>query len=294
MLRIALFASVIILAVGRASAQTLPDLTITALSISSDRTAAPEGEAFHLRIHVHTKQRSADLSSLVLPDVVNLTILGDEKRTAPASDGTDYVETLTVAGVSPGEATVSPAYIDARDPSRADKPFRFSSNRLRLRITAAANSGVQPLADAAMHAVRIGVAVLIALVALMAFGFLIVRARALSAKRKAYVTLPQARPVANPVTVTPVDHRAEVRNATLQLASTRTRAAATRVRAALFASAGARREETLESLLGRISNEQRALRAALRAAERAAFVDESHLQGAIDDLLDAVRAVVSA
>jgi hypothetical protein len=293
-LRIALLASVIVLAVGQASAQTLPDLTITALSISSDRTAAPEGEAFHLRIHVRTKQRGAELSSLVLPDVVNLTILGDEKRTAPAGDGTDYVETLTVAGVTPGEATVSPAYIDARDPARGDKPFRFSSNRLSLRITAAVNSGVQPLADAAMHAVRIGVAVLIAFVAVVTLGFLIVRARALAVKRKAYVTLPQARPVAQTVTVTPVDHRSEVRTAALQLASTRTRSAATQVRAALFASAGARREETLESLLGRIPNEQRTLRAALRAAERAAFVDESHLQGAIDDLLDAVRAMGSA
>jgi hypothetical protein len=293
-LRIALLASIIVLAVGRASAQSLPDLTITALSITSDRTVAPEGEAFHLRIHVHTKQRGAELSSLVLPDVVNLTILGDEKRTAPAGDGTDYVETLTVAGVSPGEATVSPAYIDARDPSRADKPFRFSSNRLRLRISSAVDSGAQPLADAAMHAVRIGVAVLVALVACVTLGFLIVRARALAAKRKPYVTLPQARPVAQTVTVTPVDHRSEVRNATLQLASTRTRSAATQVRAALFASAGSRREETLESLLGRISNEQRPLRAALRAAERAAFVDEAHLQGAIDDLLDAVRAMGSA
>lgn len=287
MLRIALLASVIVLAVGRASAQSLPDLTITALSITSDRTAAPEGEAFHLRIHVHTKQRGAQLSSLVLPDVVNLTILGDEKRTAPAGDGTDYVETLTVAGVSPGEATVSPAYIDARDPSRSDKPFRFSSNRLRFRITAATASGTQSIADAAMHAVRIALGVLIAVIALVTLGFLIVRARSLAGKRKTYVTLPQARPVAKPV-----DHRPEVRDATLVLASTRTRPAATQVRAALFALAGARHNETLASLLKRIPNEQRALRAALRAAERAAFVDESQLQGAIDDLLDAVRAMV--
>lgn len=294
MLRIALLASVIVLAVGRAAAQTLPDLTITALSITSDRTAAPEGEGFHLRIHVHTKQPGADLSSLVLPDVINLTILGDEKRTASTGNGTDYIETLTVAGVSPGDASVSPAYIDARDPSRAGRPFRFSSNRLQLRITGEPNPGFQPLAHAAMRAARIVVAIVIVLIVLAAIGFLVVRSRALAGKRKAYTTLPRARPVAAPVTVTPVDRRAEVRNAALGLASIRTRSAATQLRTSLFALAGARSDETLLVLLERVPKEQRALRAALRAAERAVFVDESHLQGAIDDLLDAVRAVVSA
>jgi hypothetical protein len=292
-LRFALLASVIVLAAGSAAAQTLPGLTLTALSITSDRTAAPEGEAFHLRIHVHTKQPGADLSSLVLPDVVNLTILGDEKRTASARDGTDYIETLTVAGVSPGEASVTPAYIDARDPSRGDKPFRFSSNRLSLRITGSASPGVQPLVSTAMHAARIAVAVVIALIVLLAIGFLIVRTRAFAGKRKAYTTLPRARPVATPVTVAPVDRRAEVRNAALGLASNRTRSAATLVRTALFALAGARSDETLLALLERVPKEQRALRAALRAAERAVFIEESHLQGAIDELLDAVRAVDS-
>ncbi|MGH7715061.1 MAG: hypothetical protein ACREML_03585 [Vulcanimicrobiaceae bacterium] len=293
MFRIALLASVIVLAVGRASAQTLPALTITALSITSDRTAAPEGEAFHLRIHVHTKQSGADLASLVLPDVVNLTILGDEKRTASAGNGTDYIETLTVAGVSPGDASVSPAYIDARDPSRGDKPFRFSSNRLRLRITGARNPGFTPLASAAMHAARVVVAIVIVVIVLVAIGFLIVRTRALAGRRKTYTTLPRARPVSAPVTVTPVDQRAQIRNAALGLASTRTRSAATLLRTALFALAGARRDETVSALLERVPKEHCALRAALRAAERAVFVDESHLQGAIDDLLDAVRAVVS-
>ncbi len=292
MFRIALFASVIVLAVAPASAQTLPDLTITALSIRSDRTAAQEGQAFHVLIHVHANQKSADLASLVLPDVVNLTILGDEKRTTPANDGTDYVETLTVAGVSPGEATVSPAYIDARDPTRGDKPFRFSSNRLRLRILAASGTDLHPLANALLRAGRIVLGTVIGLVVLALLAFLIVRSRALAAKRKAYVTLPRAQPVVEPVTPS-IDRAAAIRRATLQLASTRTRPDAASLRAALFGLAGARSEETLAALLDRIPAEKRSLRGALRAAERATFVDESHLQGAIDELLDAVRAMVS-
>ncbi len=254
--------------------------------------AAQEGQAFHLLIHVHAKQKSAVFASLVLPDVVNLTILGDEKRTTLANDGTDYVETLTVAGISPGEASVSPAFIDARDPTRDDKPFRFSSNRLRLRILAASGTDLHPLASAALRAGRIVLGIVIGLVVLVLLAFLIVRSRALAARQKAYVTLPRARPVVEPASP-PIDRAAAVRRATLQLASTRTRADAATLRAALFALAGARREETLAALLGRISAERRTLRSALRAAERATFVDESHLQGAIDELLDAVRAVVS-
>ncbi|MGA3038801.1 MAG: hypothetical protein ABSE64_15160 [Vulcanimicrobiaceae bacterium] len=292
MFRISLLASIIVLAVAPASAQTLPDLTITALSIRSDRTLAQEGQAFHLFIHVRAKQKGANLSSLVLPDVVNLTILGDEKRTTPTNDGTDYVETLTVAGVSPGEATVSPAYIDGIDPSRGDKPFRFSSNRLALRILAATNPVDQPLIGAAVKAGRIALGIVIGLIALGLVSFMLVRSRAIAAKRRTSVTLPRARPVTEPV-VPPVDRMVTVRNATLKLASTRTRTDAAALRAALFALAGARRDETLSSLLERIPGEKRALRAALRAAERATFVDESHLQGAIDELLDAVRAVVS-
>ena len=295
MLRIALLASVIVLAVARASAQTLPDLTITALSITSDRTSAPEGVAFHLRIHVHAKQRNADLASLVLPDVANLTILGDEKRTSPSGDGTDYVETLTVAGVSPGEATVSPAYIDARDPSRGDKPFRFSSNTLRLKITGApAGSGnLQTFEAAALRSARVAFEIAIGVMVLVTLGFLTVRARTMAAKRKTFVTLPRARPVPTRVTVTPADRLGDVRSAALRLASTHTRPAAAELRAALFALADARPEETLAALLERVPADRRALRAALRAAERATFVDDAHLQGAIDDLLDAARAVVS-
>lgn len=293
MFRIAFFASLIFLAIAAASAQTLPRLTITALSITSDRVAAPEGVAFHLRIHVHAKQKNADLSSLVLPDVVNLTILGDEKRTAPASDGTDYIEILTVAGVSPGEATVSPAYIDASDPTRADKPFRFSSNRLRLRITAAPGTDLHPLENAVWKTGRIALAVVAGLIVLGIVAFALVRAGAVMARRKTYVTLPQARPVTQPAAA-PVDRMAAVRHAALQLAASRARAEAAALRGALFALSGARRDETLAALLERIPADKRALRGALRAAERATFVNEAHLQGAIDELLDAVRAVVSA
>ncbi|MGH7329358.1 MAG: hypothetical protein ACREJX_13505, partial [Polyangiaceae bacterium] len=82
---------------------------------------------------------------------------------------------------------------------------------------------------------------------------------------------------------------AEVRSAADRLSSERTRERAAALRAALFAYAGARHDETLGSLLERVPEDQQSLRASLRMAERATFIDEAHLQAAIEDVLDAVR-----
>jgi hypothetical protein len=281
-------------AAGRAPAQNLPELTITALSVTSQRTTAQEGEAFHLTIHVRAKQHNADLSSLILPDVQNLTILGDEKHTTPISgDGTDYLETLTVAGVAPGTATVSPAYIDARDPSRGGKPFRFSSNAVHVSILAQASEGEPPWQVATKRALRIGLGAVIGIVVIVTLGFALRRIG--RARRRHAVTLPAARPVAaRPPPSDPSEQLDGVRQAAAQLSVERSRARAAAVRGALFTYAGARSDETLAALLDRIPSDRMMLRAALRAAERATFVDEPNLQGAIEDLLDAVQHVIAA
>ena len=276
-----------------AYAQELPQLTITALSITTERTSAPEGQAFHLTIHVHAKQRNANLASLILPDVTNLTILGDEKHSSPVREGSDYTEVLTVAGIAPGEATVSPAYIDARDPSRGDRPFRFSSNALRLRITSLSSAPVRSTSSAAKSVLRAATATALGALALVLLGFVIARA-AKAHQRRTYVTLPPARPVTQRPQAPPTDLLRSVRDASMRLAGERTRTNAAALRAALFAYAGARADETLASLLARIPAERTSLRSALRAAERATFVDEPNLQGAIADLLDAARHVSTA
>ena len=297
MFRIALLASVILATVCArfaADAQTLPQLTVTALSITSDRTVAQEGQAFHVKIHVHAKQHGADLSSLVLPDVINLTILGDEKHTTPAAgDGTDYVESLTVAGIAPGEASVSPAYIDGLDPTRGNKPFRFSSNSLRLRISSAGQAESFSWQRAATRAGRTILPYVVGFIVFAALGFVLVRVVAASRRPQQYVTLPRARPVVIPQ-ASPAELSAAVRSAAQRLSSARTRENAAAVRAALFKAAGANREETLASLLARIPEDQSALRGALRKAERATFVNDAHLQGAIEELLDALVTMGSA
>jgi len=284
------FVALLLLAAGSARAQGLPQLTITALSVTSERTSAPEGRAFHLTIHLHARQHGADLSSLILPDVVNLSILGDEKHTTPVSgDGTDYIEILTVAGVAPGEATVSPAYIDARDPTRNDKPFRFSSNALRIKIASTSQNETFSWRQAARKVGLSAAQIVIAVAVLVTFGFMLVRARSSLRRRRSFVTLPRARPVTVRAAPATIDRAAEVRSAASALSAQLTRERAAALRAALFAFAGARHDETLSSLLERVPDEQQTLRAALRMAERATFVDEAHLGAAIEDVLDAMR-----
>ena len=262
----------------------MPALTVTALSMRSSRTSAPAGATFEITIHVHLTQRMGDVPWLVLPNLTNLTILGDEKHTTPASgDGTDYVEILSVAGVTPGMATLTPAYIDARDPSRGGKPFRFSSNALRIPIRGDAAVPAfdwGPLVRATLRIASIAAVALGAIVAaFLAFG-------AVRRRRQRYVLLPVAKPVQS---VTPQDRTAPIRVAATRLSGVRSRENAASVRAALFAYAGARSDETLATLLERIPASSGLLRDALRAAERATFVDEPNLQGAIGELLDAVR-----
>jgi len=274
------------LAANAALAQGLPALSVTALSMRADRTTIAPGVAFHVTIHLHATQPHADLVSLVLPETTNLTILGDEKHTSPRPDGTDYEEVLTVAGIALGEATLSPAFIDARDPSRGGKPFRFSSNALHVRVTAESPAPELRVWRALGTAfLWIVAAIAIVALAIFALGF-----SARVRRRPAdYVTLPPARPVAPSPPARPVDRAAPVRAAATTLRATPNRANAAALRAALFAFADARSEETLGSLLERVPVSESALRAALRTAERATFVDEANLHGAIEDLLDGMR-----
>ena len=284
---VAIFAAAFAVSVGRAQAQGLPTLTISALSLTTERTSAPAGRTFHVTVHVRTKQHVTGMPWLVLPNFTNLTILGDEKRTTASPEGTDYREVISVAGIAPGEATVSPAYVDALDPSRGGRPFRFSSNSLRIAITGdVAFSQPDPWRVYGTLALRLAGGLVIAVGLLL--GMFAVINRAARLRRRTYVTLPTARPV-EPRPVQTLDRAAIIRTAATQLAASRTRENAATLRMALFALAGARSDETLSALLERVPQSEPALRGALRMAERATFVEDANLQGAIEDLLDAVR-----
>jgi len=200
------------------------------------------------------------------------------------ADGTDYVETLTVTGLQPGIGHLTPAHLDAID-ARTGRPSRFSSNELTIRIepegTLAHRTDWRPLAWRAVLMAAGIVAGLALLIALIRMRYVRAREPARNAPPVAILALPRFEP------------RPALERALAGLRSRRTRDEAFATRFALRAFAGARNDETLDLLLVRLDGSVPALRAALRLAERAAFVDESRLQLGIDELIAAVERVLA-
>jgi hypothetical protein len=121
----------------------LPRLHITALGLRADARVVHPGEAFHVIVHVHVREKPARLDELVLPALTNAVDLGDERKRVPARDGTDFYETLTVAANSVGTASFTPAYIDAIDPVTG-RGMRYSSQPLNVRVTAGSRAEPAP------------------------------------------------------------------------------------------------------------------------------------------------------
>lgn len=266
-----------------ACAQQLARLHVEALGMHADRTFARVASAIHVTIHLHVRERVASLDGVVLPDLTNLAILGDERRLHDDPTGTDYVETLTLTGLRPGVAHLTAAHLDAID-ARNGRPTRFSSNDLTIRI--------EPEAGAVPGA---GWRSLLWRAFLMAFGIVagavvliaLIRARVRGVRGSRYDAPPLA------VTALPsVEPRSALERALARLRAERTRGDAVVTRAALRDFAGAGRDETLESVLVRLDGTDAALRAALRLAERAAFVADDRLQSGIDELVPAVDRVL--
>ncbi|HEY5349867.1 MAG TPA: hypothetical protein VIJ64_09045, partial [Candidatus Lustribacter sp.] len=114
-------------------AETLPRLRVTALGMHADQRVVRPGQAFHVTVHVHVREKRDRLDELVLPTLTNAVDLGDERKRVPATDGTDFYETLTVAANTVGSASFSPAYIDAIDPATGHG-MRYSSQPLTVRV----------------------------------------------------------------------------------------------------------------------------------------------------------------
>jgi len=115
------------------AAQDLPRLHITALGMHADKRVVQPNEPFHVTIHVHVREKRDRLDELVLPTLTNAIDLGDERRRVPATDGTDFYETLTVEASTTGTAGFTPAYIDAIDP-QTGRGMRYSSQPLNVRV----------------------------------------------------------------------------------------------------------------------------------------------------------------
>ncbi len=265
---------------GLACADPLPRLHITALTLASDRARPQAERPFHLTMFAHVSER-IDSLGVVLPQLSGLEILGDERHVVHTKDGTDYRESLTIVAHVSGPIDVQPVYVDAID-GRDGKPKRFLSNPLHLLVTGGMSAAAIPAANAFGGIFLFaGVCVVGALAVVLAL-----RRRARPAAPVHTVpamVLPQAVPIRSV--------RDEARDAFAVLQRERTRSAAMRLRSLLRRMVGAGDGETLSEVMRTRPALDPRQRAALTAAERAVFTDETGFAGALDQLIACVRGL---
>lgn len=262
-----------------AAAQGLRSLHVDALAMRVDRARLRVGDVFHLAIHAHVREKITALDELVIPDIGTMQNEGDERHVTHSPGGTDVVETLTLEPTTPGPFTFAGAYLDAID-ARDGKPSRFRANAVHVVVDPPG-----PLAALAGP----GTALLLALLAtaaaaaVAALGLIVlVRRRRRTAPAPVEVSWPASFPVPTPRTP-----RTEVADALRAYRAAPQTASLVRLRAALFAASGAAPGTTLRDALG--ATEDRGLRTALLAAERAAFGPATIRDASSTELVDAVE-----
>jgi hypothetical protein len=261
----ALAAAALLVLAAAAPAGALRTLHVDALSMRADRTRLHVGEAFHLAIHVRVRERVTALDELVIPDVGTMQLGGDERGVTATAAGTDVVETLTLEPTQAGVLTFNGAYLDAID-ARTGKPSRFSANPVRVVVDPpseiARNGGFgQPASLIAR--IELAAGAVVALLAALAAALVIGNRRRRGAPA-AVVRPVDAAPPAPARTL-----RDEVGDALRAYRGDLAHDTLVRLRALLFAAAGANAGATVRDALAATSD--RNLRDALAAAEDAAF-----------------------
>ena len=274
--------ALLVLALAGVANAALPRLSVASFTFSADTSAPAQEQPFHLILDIRLNGHVDDLEGVVLPQLGTLEILGDEKHTLAAGANTEYRETIAVVAHQGGAIAIPPAYLDAID-ARDGKPKRFLSNDLTLHVAGPASA----LAGTA------GDSKLLPVLGFLAGAMLIV-ALALAAlklrKTPPDVAEVEAAPAHGPVVaIAPVDPPADaVARARAHLAGDPTREGALAARSVLWRSVGANDGETLADVVRRPGAHDPALRAVLRALERAAFTNDLDRPAAIGDALRAL------
>jgi hypothetical protein len=280
--RAALGLAIVAMLVAPAAARGLRRLHVDALSMRADRTRLEVHQVFHLSIHTHVRERVVALDEIVVPDVGTMLLEGDERRVTQNAGGTDVVETLTLEPVASGTYTFKSAYLDAID-ARTGKPSRFSSNPVTVVVGDAVAGLAYPSAAAILRALLGAVFAVLAIVAAVVVVVVVLKNR--RRREPAVVTAPQSVPAAPPPPRTSRDAVAEALRA---YRSAPANGSLTALRASLFEAAGRNAGATLRDALAATSD--RELRAALTAAEHAAFGPAHARDAASAELIGATEA----
>jgi hypothetical protein len=267
-----------------ARAEPLQRLTVTSFTLSAD-TAKPELEVpFHLIVSLHVRENVPEIGNITLPVLVDVELLGDERRTQAGPGGTDYREVITVVAHHTGKISLAPATLSAID-AHDGKAKQYFTNPLTLEVVGAALASppdeTNPLVQQLWEMLRglviwiVGVGALIILVILLA--------------RRRPKPL---QPVVAPLAVAPASARSRrdrLQDALTVLRTERNRPTAVRVRAIVWELNGAAEGETLADVLRRPGAAEPRMSDLLRALERAAFTYDDDLDRAVDGACEALE-----
>jgi hypothetical protein len=262
-------------------AQSLASLHVRSFTMAIDRTNLRVGERLQLTISAHVDERVTELDNVTLPDLSGFDTIGDERRCAASSRGSDCTETLTLEPTVAGDRTIAATVMDAID-ARNGKPSRFSTNTVALRVAPAPPqlpTWLRPVLWSIVLAILPLVLVVLAAWALIwGFG----RGKRSTARTSVFVP-----PPAPAIFIDPADH---IRRLVAELARDPSRVRALAVRAALRALVGARDDETLADLTRRRDMTERVrVLEALRAIERASFCEDERVAQAVAEALPSLN-----
>ncbi len=265
----------------------LQHLAISVLTMSLDRATVTVGQPFHLKIHAHIHQRISRLDNLTLPDLVAFTELSDERHLTPGRHaGTEYNETLTLQANDAGTISIPPVSIDAfntQDPEQ--RPSRFSSTESLVVHVLPRTRAPSDLLPSRWwwEMLLAGVA---GVGALILAGWLALRTLRHFRKPSPAELSESAPAPTRSYELGQLAPAQRLRQAVTLLERAPSIAQAEEVRLALRAIVGAQEAETLEDVLNRIPEPGRATwEQALRAAERAVFIEVSQRPAAILEAL---------
>jgi hypothetical protein len=265
-----------------AQSERLPSYHVKAFVLAGDAQSVKVGDPVHLTLRIRLDESVQALDRVTLPNLGGFDSYGDERHCAPAGHGSECTELLTLRGTSPGRYTLGPAVFEAID-AATGKPSRFESNAVSVTVEphAVTYGSHTPL--------YIAVGFLTAIV-LAAFG-LAMRTRTGPVFGRVTRLEPEAaaepeEAVLPPKPAEPPDDEARWRLIVANLSARPSRARVLIVRSALRERLGAREDETFGDLMARYaSTGDVELLDALRAIERAAFIDDENLEGAVRDAL---------
>ncbi|MEO9097401.1 MAG: hypothetical protein ABI346_04420 [Candidatus Baltobacteraceae bacterium] len=266
------------------SAQGLARLHVRSITMRVEPMRVRVGEVVRLRIAIRLDERVARLNDVTLPELSGFVALGDERRCVPEGAGTLCSETLSLSPTAAGVRTIVPVTLDAVD-ARNGRPSRFGSNSVRLDVLpAAARSQLGMVANALRSIVRLGG--LVVLVGAFVYALLRLRRRRVVPPAVASVTEPH---------VTALEDAGRWQTLLDDLRARPSRPGVLALRGMLRERLGATENETFGDLAGRRAGANApGLLEALRLIERAAFVDDTGVAGAISDALPALERLATS